>query len=238
MIWKNLTASVKIFTSPGTLFEGIKEQPRWGVTFVVIAILSVLLGLLLLPFKQEIALSHLSIQLGEVQARQVISSINQIAIGTVLFTPVALVIKWIVITALIYYSAILFGSQQIKFKGIFSVVVHSELIFILMACVNILILEGKWYSGRRDLTDTQMIIGLEYYFQGAGQNIYLVTIARTINTFTVWYGIVLTIGISIVGQLQRWKSAVIVSTLWLLGAGFQSAVLFITSGVKGMMGRW
>ncbi|MDD8018320.1 MAG: YIP1 family protein [Bacteroidota bacterium] len=237
MIWENFTAQLNVFIAPTKHFENLKQKPYWLTPFLVIAILTILVGYFLLPFKQGIMLSTLSLQLGEERARDILSNANQFALIGLIFTPIPLLIKWLVITAILYYTSILLNSQSVNFKIYFSVVVHVELLLLLMSITNIIILEFKGVSAVNTMNDLHMIIGLEYLLKEGANDIYLFTVLSNFNLFTIWYVIVLSIAFSIVSQVGKWKSSIIVFFVWLSGVSLQIAAIILATNLQKMMGK-
>jgi hypothetical protein len=237
MVWSHLIDNFKIYFAPAKLFIVLNERPRWVSTFIIITVMTMFIGHLSLPFKQEIMFSVLSQQLGEARAHETLLNAHRFAIIGLLLAPIPFLLKWIAVSAIFYYTAILFDSQTINFTKVFSIVVHSELIFLLMGIANIIILEMNGIDSIKGLTDLQAIVGLEYFLNNKGENIYLFTLLSNFNTFTVWYVFVLTIGFSIVSQLKKWQSAAVVSFVWFLGIGFQIAVVYLSTNLQAMIGR-
>lgn len=237
MVWTNFIGSFNVFFTPLTIFNDLNKQPRWFTVFFIITGITIFIGYLSLPFKQEVMFSALSAQLGEARAQETLSNASRFAFLGLLIAPIPLLIKWVIVAALLYYSVILIGSQHIGFKKIFSVVVHSELIFLFMGIVNVIILEINGIDSATSLTDLQTIVGLEYILTNKSQNIPLFTFLSNFNVFTIWYLVVLSLGLSIVSQLSKWKSAIIVSVVWFLGIGFQVGVAYLSKNLQEMMGK-
>ena len=137
--------------------------------------------------------------------------------------------RWLILAAVLYFTSILIGAEQAKFKTFYAVTVYSELILVLMGIVNILLLHIKGIDNLQHITDLQAIIGLDYFLSDKTTNIPLFTFLNSINIFSIWYIATLTLGVSIGTNFSRLKSALLVSTVWLLGLGFQVALVEISS---------
>lgn len=237
MLWHDLKNIVSIYIAPTKIFMELNNQPRWFIVFIIISLITILIDYSSLPFKQQIMFSSLSTQLGEVRAREILSTANRFVIIGFIIAPISLLIKWVVIASILYYSAILYDSQNINVKKVFSVVAHTELIFMLMDILNIIILKIKGIDAIKSLTDIKTIVGLEYLFQNEASNTFLFTTLKNINAFTIWYVMVLIIGLSIISQLRTWKSTLIVLSVWFMGIGFQLAIKLLSQNVQTMMGK-
>jgi hypothetical protein len=237
MNWKKPIPIFKLFISPTKYFEELNEQPKWLAVFIIIALLSIVEAYLLLPFKQEVLLSSLSEKVGVERAQETLSVANQFVLIGLLFIPIPLAIKLVAITTIIFYSAILFNAQNPNFKKLFTVTVHAEVIFLLMGIANIIGLEFNGVNSLRNHSIWQTIVGLDDVFKDSPPNIYLSTILNSFNLFSIWYLVVLTIGVSVSSRLERWKSSIMVSLLWTLGISFQIALKYISVTIQHMMGQ-
>lgn len=74
-----------------------------------------------------------------------------------------------------------------------------------MAIVNLIVIEIKGITPADGLQTLQAVPGLEYFLDSELSNGYLATILSNVNPFVIWYVIILTIGISVVSQLKKWK---------------------------------
>ncbi len=194
---------INIFAAPTEVFQNIKITPKWLITFIIIAIVSIVCGYLLLPFMQKILEQTLSAKMDEEQAQQALSTMKIFQILGLLLAVVPLLIKWLFVASLMYFGAILFNAQQINYKSVFSVVVLSELILLLMGIINLLVLYIKGAESVNTITDLNTIIGLDYFLADRSHNIPLYTVLSSFNIFSVWYAAVLTIGISIVAGISK-----------------------------------
>ncbi len=224
---KNL---VTIFAAPTEVFEELKQKPRWAVAFLTISFFTIVIALLSLPLSRQIMLQAVS-RGGAVEGAQLEQAQRFQYVGSILI-PLTLLFKWLVSAALLYFMTILAGSGQIRFKEVYAAVVFAEMILLLMAVVNLLLLVAKGADSIRHITDLQGIIGMDFLMPDRTSNLPLFTLLNNINIFNIWYIAVLSIGISVMSGFSRVKSALLVTTMWLLGVGLQVAIAALTAAMQ------
>jgi hypothetical protein len=140
-----------------------------------------------------------------------------------------ILLRWSVLGALLYFSAIILGATELRFKQVYAALVFSEMILVLMGVINILLLYIKGIESIQNITDLQAIVGLDYFLSDKAADPPLFTFLNSVNIFNIWYVATLSIGLSVITGFSKLKSAVLVSAVWLLGVGFQVALAAISS---------
>jgi hypothetical protein len=233
----DLSNIINVFISPTEAFQHIKKTSKWLIAFVIICTVGIIIGFLLNPFVQKVMEQSLLAQMDDDQVQQTLSIMSKVHDFWILIGSISIIIKWLVFSVFLYFGAILFDAEQINFKNIYAIVVHSELIILLMGLINVLILLIKGVDAVSNITDLQTIIGLDYFLYDKSHNVLLFNILNGFNIFSVWYIATLTIGMFVVSQLNKWKSAVLVSSVWLIGIGFQFGFGLIAENIQHMMGK-
>jgi len=232
------TSIMNVFDSPKETFYKIKESSDWFIEFIVWAVGTTIYGHLLSPFSQRLMMLSFNMQTSIPRTQQIMNMVIKYQRVALLFAFIPLFIKLILFTVVLYYLIILLNSHKVRLKTIFSIVIHSEFILLLMVIVNLFILYIKGINAVNNIFDLQAVVGLEYFIHDKTNNIPLYTFLSNFNVFTIWYIVVLTIGVSVVTELEKWKSAIIVSLVWLFGVGFQVAFASLSVNMQHMMGRW
>jgi len=228
---------INIFATPTEVFKNIKKSPKWLVVFGVICVVSLICGYIMIPFTQKIMEKIFTAKMSDENMQETLSTIARYRMFFLLLVPIPLLIKWFFIGLLLYLGAILFDAQENNFRTVYAVVVHTELILLLMEVINLLILHIKGVEAINNITDLKTIIGLEYFLSDKSQNIPLAALLNQFNVFSVWYVATLSIGMSVVCQLKKWKSAILVFCVWLIGVGFQYAFTLLSENMLHMMGK-
>ena len=223
---------LNVFATPTEVFVRVKENPKWLGAFAFITVVSMVVAVFAAPFAKEIALLALSQKLQADQAEQAVAMSQRFQYIGLAVAPLLLLLRWLVIAAVLYFVAILLSVEALKFKTVYAVVVYSEMILLLMGVINILLLYLKGIGSVHHITDLQAIIGLDILLTDRSANLPLFTLLNSINVFSIWYLGTLTIGISVITNLSKLKSAVLVTSGWLLGVGFQVAFAAISMSVQ------
>lgn len=216
-----------IIGEPSAAFRVLKSQPSWLTVSVIIALVSIGVAWAILPFSQQSDhVKTLESGLNEAQIEQAGEMAAAWSVVGLLFTPFPLLIKWWVFAGLLYLGARFFGNTaELQFKPMFAVVVHTELILVFSDLINAaLLLCFKNISDVQDFIDLQMIPGLHLLFGDHALGVLQLTLLSQITPFSIWYLIVLSLGVAIIGDLKRRKVEWLVVLVWFAGIGVQIAI--------------
>lgn len=229
---------INIFATPTEVFLNLKEQPRWFVAFVFISAVSIGVARFLAPASEQIVINMFSEKIDEIQIQRSLATAKRLQYIAYAFTPVVLLLRWIIVASILYYLCLLLGvADPPRFRTVFAVVVYSEMILLLMAITNTLLLYARGIDSMRHLIDLQAIAGLDILLKDKSASIPLFVLLNSFNFFSVWYIVTLTLGISVVTSFSKLKSAILVSGVWLLGVGYQVALAAISINSPLRLGR-
>ncbi|MDE0012767.1 MAG: YIP1 family protein [Candidatus Poribacteria bacterium] len=215
-----------IIAEPSAAFRVLKDQPSWFMIFVIIALVSIGIAWAILPFSEQIAHTKmLETGMDASQIEQARGMEELLSLVGLLFTPVPLLLKWLIFAGLLYFSAqLLGGSKVLTFKPMFAAVVYSELILVFSNLINAgLLLCFKDISDVRDSIDLQMIPGLHLLFGDHPLGVLQLTLLSQITPFSIWYLVILSLGVAIVADLKRRKVEWLVVLVWLASIGVRAA---------------
>lgn len=213
-----------IIISPSVAFSALKGQPRWVFAATVISLCSVVLAVLLIPYSLQIVARMLSDQMDRQSIQRLFDGMRSFSIIGALATPVMLMVKWLIVSAVFFSLAILFDAAHVRFRPMFSAIVHAEMIQLLMGLVNLAILAARGADSIRNLSDLCMVPGLLTLMQTGNLTQSSITLFANFNLFTVWYLMVLSIGLSTLTGFQRWKAGILVVVVWMFTVGFNVAI--------------
>jgi hypothetical protein len=227
MTLKNLFT---VFVAPREAFVNLKVRPRWFMAFFMIALVLLGIAWLTQPFSEQLAYRLLSEKFAEQQVQQMLASAQRFQYVGLILAPFLLLLRWLIISAFLYFASELLGAPNTtEFKTVYAVTVYSEIILVLMGVINLLLLYNKGIDVVQNVADLQAVVGLDILFADTAKNLSLFTFFNNINIFSIWYVVVLTIGISVVTNFSKLKSGILVTTIWLLGVGFQVAIATISN---------
>ena len=223
-MYRTLKILANIIGKPSAAFRVLKDQPDWFKAFIIIALVSIGIAWAVLPFSQQVGHAKmLESSLDAPQTEQNQTTVERLNFLTPLFTPFALLLKCLVSAGILYFGSQFLGSQQaLKFKSMFAVVVHAELILVLSNLINaVLLLCFKDINDVQKPIDLQMIPGFHLLFGDHPLGVLKLTLLSQVTPFAIWYLILLSLGVAIVADLKRRKVEWLVVLVWLAGISFR-----------------
>jgi len=212
-----------ILASPTDTFNELKDRPRWFFAFVIISVISIGVAWFLAPLSEHVTYEMLAARLGEEEAQKAVAFADRLKYLSVLFVPLGLLLRWLVVSAFLYFSSVILEAPpNLKFKNVYVVVVYSEVILVLAGIVNLLLLYLKGVDSIHTATDLQAVVGLDILLRSKTANIPVYILLNAVNVFNLWYLVVLSIGMSIVTNFGKLKSFGLVTFTWSLGVGYQA----------------
>jgi hypothetical protein len=204
------------FLSPRKYYEDGRAHPPWIMPWILVVLGLVTINWLTSCIKQ----SSISFQINTVV-------IIIIFISTIIF------LLWSVISIFLYFMSIVFGAQNnIQFIHFFSLTSYCGLIFLLGEVVNFLLLQANLLKSDLFTLPHRFPIGFDIFTIGKTPNPVLTILLYSINPFTLWYLVYLSIGLRIVTGLGKTQARFIACALWLMIVGFVIGVFLITGGTK------
>lgn len=204
---------VEVVHRPSTAFATLKEHPRWLVAFLAISTCYVLLSFLPILIKNDGTFA-----LGEPGVLLAASKFSVILIRNL--------IAWFSFTVLLYYLIQLLdsGERPPSFKSVLSVIAHSNVIVLLGSFIAFLVLLIRWIIGITPIFLETRLIGMNVLSWVTPLPEIVLAYAQRIDTFTVWYLIVVSYGLCLVTGLKKYKSILIVILAWFVLLSLQLLV--------------
>ena len=224
---RTLKILANIIGKPSAAFRVLKDQPDWFKAFIIIALVSIGTAWAVVPFSQQVGHAKM-LESGpdapHIEQNQ--TTMERLSFLPLLFTPFSLFLKCLVSAGILYFGSQFLGSQQaLKFKSMFAVTVHTELILVLSHFINAaLLLSFKDISDVQKPIDLQMVPGLHLLFGDHPLGVLKLTLLSQVTPFAIWYLIVLSLGVAIVADLKRKRVEWLVVLVWLVDIGFRIAV--------------
>lgn len=232
---RTLEILTNIFIKPRKGFIELAKKPSWVLVFVSIAFSTIGIAWIVLPFSIQLD-SRFQMLEYDVYHPDALQKRIEIAIFHfigVILSPVPSLIKCLIFAILLYLSASLLGStNQFKFKLMYAVVLHAELILVLSNLINsALLLSFKKIDDIQNFTDLQILPGLHLLLdsQAEATPYFTFRFLSQFHLFSMWYLWVLSLGVSVVAKLNMRKSVLLTVTLWLAIISFPLLRSLLTS---------
>lgn len=136
-------------------------------------------------------------------------------VAQLVIEPVFTFFRWMVFTGILCLLCLVFADGRAQlFRRLLSIVSYSEVVFILMSVLTLLVVYAKGIDSIQSIGDLAVFRGLDYFLKVGESNAALATILNNINPFSVWYVVIIICGVSVVTELQKSKAIIVASVSW------------------------
>lgn len=214
---------IKMFFSPGEVFEDIKTKPTWLVVLIAMMILTIGAQAIVLPHMDNEAtlrarLGDRADEISDEQIEQMIAGGEKITRFIPVITAVVVPIMWAILAAIFLLMLKMVGSET-DFVTTLSATLHAYWPASAVATVLTVAL-----IQRVDKITEQEIPNLVKSHLGvllpADAPAWLSSMASTFSVFNIWTLALLVVGFKIVGRLSTTRAAIAVLApwgIWLVG---------------------
>jgi len=205
-----------IFVDPNKVFGRIDRGLKWWKPFVLIAVIMLIITWLNIPVQKHIvSLNERGIN--EEQLEMALENVDRFSIVGVILAPIGVLVVYLVVAFIVNLGANLLSGVSdyrkslslVSFAGLISVVEQ-----ILMTLINRL-------RGVENISSTQEArepISLAALFPDLGG--FWEVFLESLSVFSIWYYIILGLGISAIFRVDIKKSFIPVVILWIISLGF------------------
>lgn len=221
---------LNLFCAPGELFAHLQEKPDWFIPFLVVAVFSLAAFAVVYPIYTDFQYEVLDQmvedgKLNEEQAVGAYQSLESPVRMTIEFAsrPVVFLLVILMQALFLYLGSNMLGGDG-TFKRGLAVVSYSNLVFVLGAIVNTILVFLK----RDIMVGLNLSKVLPADMADAGGFLQIIyKILGHFDVFQIWALVLMSIGVSITMSLSRNKGYGLVFTLW----GIWIAVSIVISEV-------
>ncbi|MEE9166379.1 MAG: YIP1 family protein [Candidatus Neomarinimicrobiota bacterium] len=215
-----------LILEPSRLFLNLKEKPTWIVPFVIVAVAGIIIAILMQPAQAQVTVVKLQEMLSPDQIDAALQRAKRFGLITASIVPLVTLIRWAIVSGLILMLTNLF-TEKLNFKQSLSIISYSNLIPLAGSAVNtaaIYIKGLETISSSYDL----WLIGLNFWSREAiGMPLFL--FLSEISVFSVWYLVLVVLGLNTIADLSRGKAAFVAVFTWLLGVAFRMGLALMGS---------
>jgi hypothetical protein len=197
---------------PRKVYENLKSKPYWAAPFIL-----TVFGLVLLSLFNN----AWSVQLSIVQMRLLLFNI--------VFTTLIVLFLWSVVAVFLYLSIFIIDEQNsVSFRSLFSIVSYCGVITMIAEIINFLLIHAKLIDDVLYSLPMQFPYGLDILTLTSNPHYALAYLLHSINPFTIWYYIILSMGLSIVAGLNKKEARMLSFTIFLCQVGFRVSYILVT----------
>ncbi|MCP3956745.1 MAG: YIP1 family protein [bacterium] len=209
-----------VLISPTRTFRSIADRPTWLVALLVLLAVSLVSTIVAAPkidWEQAVR-ADLEKSGREIPAEQLETSIEIMEkFGTTIMYVAVLVFPWIVypLMAGIFFGLLRILGSELPFKTSLAVTVYGFMPWLVATVLNIPVFMGRAEITAEELQNGALMSHLGA-FAGADAGKVLTTLLSSIDFFSFWAIILLTIGFSIAAKVSRGRAAMCVVGVWLV----------------------
>lgn len=176
---------------PRRAAESMKATPRWIIPFVILAGASVATALLQHPHIVRLTLDHLPAS-ATVEDKLILEqSLNEGLAVRCAFLPIRLLIGWASFALILLYTCKAWStSGTVRIRQVFCLEVAAEGVMVLGQISSLIYPNGDNESFVRIPFGADMLLSLSH-------DVVLQMTWNSVNIFSIWYIVILTLGISI-----------------------------------------
>ncbi len=205
-----------VLSAPSEVFKRMESRPTWKLTFLVVVIGNVLLTWLNSCLRGSSFVIDFSV-----------------IVGSFISISVILLALWSMLSLFLYFFSILLNAQKrFTYRIVFSLVSHCGLIFLVGECVNFILLRLRLLKSTSLMLPNRFPVGLDLLLIGKSPSLSLVVLLHSINPFTIWYFATMAFGISMLGEIDKRRAALVVVSAWAIGVAFALLLISVLGGTS------
>lgn len=228
---------VDTFVAPSKTFHDIRRSAAWWLPFVLICVIGLIFAYTVLhkvgvPTLVDSVIhssGSLSDRIANAPPDQVarIRSTIEMQIRFMYFAPVIVLIVGLIVAGIFLGTANFVFGGKANYKQMLAVWFYGTLPLIFISLLTIITLFAGMQSDNFNLKNT-VGTNIGYFLQGGDSPRWLVTLLSSVDIFSIWSAILLTIGVSIVAGIKRSSAAIVVFGWWAIYVLGQTAIAAIT----------
>ncbi len=214
---------VTFLIHPRTGAVAIKARPRWLFAFGILALASIGLTVAFHGQAVQTTLEHLPGSATPEDKEYIRAALGTEFFSRCAFLPVRLLIGWSGFALLLLYASLSFHPRDsIRFVQVLALEVHAEAILMLARFGTIIwwIVNAPAQSGAIPSPPLSVL-----WLAWKPADFIFFSLLGSINIFTLWYVLVLTVGIHVLCGFTKRKAFLIVAGVWAVTLGCNLGVL-------------
>jgi hypothetical protein len=223
-----LSSIVDIFVDPFKVFARIEAGLSWWKPFVLVTAVTMILSYLTLPLQQK--LMELNPRgLSEEALQKTVEGYGKFAPLGLIMVPIGLIIFYLLAAGVVHLVINIMSSRS-SFKKTLSLISFCGIITIIEQIISTVVLKMRGVEGVESAADMKFSLSLAPLLSdGKG---LLNAVLQSLSIFSIWYYVVLVLGIAAIFKLTRKAAIVPVLPIWILSI----LMLWIGGKFSGGMG--
>jgi hypothetical protein len=189
---------LNVLVEPSAVFERVREKPRFWAPFIALAVITVAIGVVQLPYVKA-ALAAQFAQTPNMTPEQAQAGLKFAPIGIVV-APIIYGLFLLLNALILWVSASVLGGEG-RYGTLLSVTTYASITYVLLQLVGLVVLMLRGTGSITSMVDLQPALGLDLLVPDAEG--FTLALLRGINPFTL-YGLFLTsVGIAVTHKATK-----------------------------------
>ena len=206
-----------VLAGPSEVFENVIANPRCRAPVLFTLASSLIVGFFMIPVAEQPLRAIFTHNFGGDGAAAAVSSTVRFYLAAgMLVQTVMVFIRWAVFSFALYIIVrSLDPLSDIHGKQVFALVAYSEIIFIMMSVLTVLILYLQGLEKIESSSDMVVFKSVDVLFDVRKSNDYLASLLANINIFSLWYVVLISIGVKVLAGLKILEAGAVTGISWL-----------------------
>lgn len=209
-----------VLFSPEETFASIGRRPTWLLALIVLLLCGVAAVVSYGPkvdfetsMREQLASSNLSISAEDIETQVAFMG----KFGAAMMYAAAIAMPWLAypLMALIFFLLLRLAGGELDYKRSLSVVVHGNMPWAVASLLSIPIALGRDAITTQELEQGSLLPASLLAFQGS-EDAIVRTLLGSVDFFSLWTIVLLTIGFEKVARVSRGRATGIVVGMWLV----------------------
>ena len=205
-----------IFLEPNKVFKRIDAGLQWWKAFIVIAVLQVIIGWLNLPIQSQV-LSLNERGMSEEQLSKALEQMGKFGLIGLILAPIAVIVIYLICAWIVNVGVNILSARS-NYKKVLSLISFTGLITMVEQVISVIIVRARGIETIESAAGGRVSLSLSPLFPDLGG--FGAALLESLSVFSIWYYIVLTLGIAAIFKIEIKKSAVPVVILWIISIIF------------------
>lgn len=225
---KFFASLVDIFVDPRKVFERIDSGLEWWKGFIVIVIVMLLLMWAQAPINMYV-MSLNERGLDEEQLELMMQNMEKFSFVKYIVAPIMILIIYLLCALVVNIAGNLMSGRS-NYRKALGLCTFAGFIPLVEQIISVIIIRMRGVESIQSAEDAQISLSLAPLFSDAGN--FFTSLLKSLSIFSIWYYVVLVLGISAIYRINAKKSAVPAVILWI----FTFLVIYLGSLFGGGLG--
>jgi hypothetical protein len=223
-----LSSIVDIFADPFKVFARIDAGLSWWKPYILVTVVTMIISYLALPLQQKLVELNPK-GLSEEQLQKAVEGYGKFAPLGLIMVPIGMIVVYLLIAGVVHLVINIMSSRS-NFKKTLSLISFCAVITLIEQIISAVVLRMRGVESIESAADLKFSLSLAPLL-GDGKGL-LNAVLQSLSIFSIWYYVVLVLGIAAIFKITRKAAIVPVLPIWI----FSILMLWIGGKFGGGMG--